>query len=109
MLMIIFLIISLLFNVFFVWYVYQVLKKLLFVSENIGDLLTTLESFSEHLESVYKREAYYGDQTLENLLEHSKSIAEEIRAYRDIYDITHGEDEELNEVEEYYGETTTEE
>tara|TARA_Y100000310_G_C20337802_1_gene648347 strand:- start:177 stop:434 length:258 start_codon:yes stop_codon:yes gene_type:complete len=84
------------------------LKKLLFVSENIGDLLETLENFAEHLEGVYNMETYYGDQTLEKLLEHSKGIAEEIRAYRDIYDITQGA-EELEELEDYDGETTTEE
>tara|TARA_R110002020_G_scaffold427201_1_gene636532 strand:- start:1260 stop:1577 length:318 start_codon:yes stop_codon:yes gene_type:complete len=105
--MIIILIISALLNIFFIWYVYQLLKKLLFVSENIGDLLETLESFAEHLETVYKLETYYGDQTLENLLEHSKGIVEEVRAYRDIYDITQNED--LEEFEEYDGETTTEE
>ncbi len=37
--MITLLIISLILNVFFIWYVYTLLKKLLFVSENIGDFL----------------------------------------------------------------------
>ena len=105
--MIIILILSALLNIFFIWYVYQLLKKLLFVSENIGDLLETLESFAEHLETVYNLETYYGDQTIENLLEHSKGIVEEVRAYRDIYDIIQNED--LEEFEEYNGETTTEE
>ena len=105
--MIIILILSALLNIFFIWYVYQLLKKLLFVSENIGDLLETLESFAEHLESVYKLETYYGDQTLESLLEHSKGIVEEVRAYRDIYDIT--QNEEIEEFEEYDDAATTEE
>ena len=105
--MIIILVISSLLNIFFVWYVYQLLKKLLFVSENIGDLLETLENFAEHLEDVYNLETYYGDQTLENLLKHSKDIVEEVKAYRDIYDIIQNED--LEEFEEYDGETTTEE
>ena len=105
--MIIILITSGLLNIFFIWYLYQLLKKLLFVSENIGDLLETLESFAGHLETVYNLETYYGDQTLENLLEHSKGIVEEVRAYRDIYDIT--QNEELEEFEEYDGEATTKE
>jgi|10_taG_2_1085330.scaffolds.fasta_scaffold83080_4 hypothetical protein len=111
MLTITFLTISILFNVFFIWYIYQVLKKLLFVSENIGDLLETLESFGEHLEEVYSLETYYGDQTLENLLEHSKEIVKEVQAYRDIYDITQVDEDEadLDKIEGYYDETPPEE
>ena len=109
MLTIIFLTISLLLNVFFIWYVYQVLKKLLFVSDNIGDLLITLENYSEHLENVYGLETYYGDQTLENLLEHSKEIVKEVQAYRDIYDITQEDEADLDKIEGYYDETPPEE
>jgi len=109
MLMIIFLTISLLLNAFFIWYIYQVLKKLLFVSENIGDLLETLEGFGEHLEGVYSLETYYGDQTLEKLLEHSKEIVKEVQAYRDIYDIIQEDEADLDKIEGYYDETPPEE
>jgi len=105
--MIIVLIISLLFNVFFTWYVYQVLKKILFVSENIGDLVETLEDFASHVEKIYSLETYYGDQTIENLLEHSKNIVEEVRAYRDVNDILY--DKKLEEPKDHDDKTTTQE
>ena len=44
------LVLSVLLNMFLVWYMYTLLKKLLFVSDNIGGFLEGLESFSEHLE-----------------------------------------------------------
>lgn len=90
------LIISLLLNVFLVWYIYTLLKKLLFVSDNIGGFLEGLENFSEHLESVYNMETYYGDETLERLLEHSRELVKEIEAYEEIYELTQ---EDINEIE----------
>ena len=105
--MIIVLIISLLFNIFFIWYVYQVMKKLLFVSENIGDLVETLEDYASHVEKVYSLETYYGDETIENLLEHSKGIVKEVRTYRDINDILY--DAKTEEPQDYDGKTTAEE
>ena len=91
------LIISLLLNVFLVWYIYTLLKKLLFVSDNIGGFLEGLENFSEHLESVYNMETYYGDETLERLLEHSRELVKEIEAYEEIYELTQ---ENINEIEQ---------
>ena len=91
------LIISLLLNVFLVWYIYTLLKKLLFVSDNIGGFLEGLENFSEHLESVYNMETYYGDETLERLLEHSRELVKEIEAYEEIYELTQ---ENINVIEQ---------
>ena len=91
------LVLSVLLNMFLVWYMYTLLKKLLFVSDNIGGFLEGLESFSEHLESVYSMETYYGDATLERLLEHSRELVKEIGAYEEIYALTQ---EDLSEAEE---------
>ena len=92
------LIISFAINLFFVWYVYNLLKKLLFVSDNIGDFLDDLQTYSEHVENVYNMETYYGDETINNLLEHSKEIVEEIKAYEEIYTLL---EEEQRDVENY--------
>ena len=90
-------------NIFLVWYIYTLLKKLLFVSDNIGGFLEGLESFSEHLESVYNMETYYGDATLERLLEHSRELVKEIEAYKEIYELTQDDTDEAEEQEEQEG------
>ena len=98
--MIIALIISSLLNIFFIWYVYTLLKKLLFVSDNIGDFLEDLQNYADHVESVYNMETYYGDATIEKLLEHSKEIVNEVKSYKDIYELIYDnevEDEETIE------------
>ena len=91
------LIISAVINLFFMWYIYNLLKKLLFVSDNMEDFLDTLQNYSEHIERVYNMETYYGDETINQLLEHSKEIVKEIKAYEEIYTLL----EQQEEIEEY--------
>tara|TARA_R110002073_G_C9176810_1_gene555999 strand:+ start:333 stop:641 length:309 start_codon:yes stop_codon:yes gene_type:complete len=97
------LIISAVINLFFIWYVYNLLKKLLFVSDNMEDFLDTLQNYSEHIERVYNMETYYGDETIDHLLEHSREIVKEIRAYEEIYTLL--EEKQQEEVEEHGEET----
>ena len=87
--------ISIIINIFFIWYVYKLLKKLVFISDNIEDFLEILEDYSSHIESVYNMETYYGDATIEKLLEHSKEIVNEVKSYKDIYELIYD-----NEVED---------
>ena len=88
------LIVSAVVNLFFIWYVYTLLKKLLFVSDNIEDFLETLSDYSEYIETIYNMETYYGDETIERLLEYSKEIVQEIKAYEEIYTLVYDEEEE---------------
>jgi cell shape-determining protein MreC len=97
------LIVSTIFNIFFVWYIYNLLKKLLFVSDNIGDFLEVLQDYSEHIETVYNMETYYGDEVIERLLEHSRQIVKEIEGYKEIYNLIEEENEENEESEESKG------
>ena len=94
------LVLSVLLNMFLVWYMYTLLKKLLFVSDNIGGFLEGLESFSEHLESVYSMETYYGDATLERLLEHSRELVKEIGAYEEIYELTQDDTDDTDDIDD---------
>ena len=84
-------------NVVLVWYNRQVVKNLFFVSNNIGDILGLIREYQEHLESLYEMEMFYGDSTLQGLIDHTKFIIEEIKEFEDIYSFTH-EDQEEQEV-----------
>ena len=93
----IFLMVSLAINALLFWYIKHMLKKLLFVSDNTGDLLQVMNDFSTHLEQVHSLETFYGDMTLGNLIRHSKDVVAEIKKYEDIYLLTNDiepEDEE---------------
>ena len=53
---------------FCVWYIRKVLARLLFVGENLKDLVDLLTTYREHLKGIYQLEQYYGDQDLKNLI-----------------------------------------
>ena len=47
-----------------VWANILLLRRLLFISENLDNLLYIIENYSAHLEEVYSMETFYGDATL---------------------------------------------
>ena len=94
--------VSVIVNVFIIWYAIQLVKRFLVVSEELENLFVLLEEYSEHVDIVYNLERFYGDTTLENLLKHSKAISETASDFRAIYDVnyTPEKDEEYEEENE---------
>ena len=88
---------SILINGFLIWYVVKLIKKFLNISEELEDLFILLEEYTEHVDKVYNLERFYGDTTLENLMRHSKTVAETAKNFRAIYDVNY----DLEETEEY--------
>ena len=85
------------------WYVRHMLKKLLFVSDNLSELLEIVEEFGDHLASVHELETFYGEPVLQDLMRHSKYVQEYMSKYRDIYelsDVEYDEEDLLQEEEE---------
>ena len=73
---------------FLLWYVRSLLSRLLFVSENIGDLVDMVETYSNHLKGVHSLEQYYGDETIRLLIAHTNSLLEMLEEYEDIYTLS---------------------
>ena len=42
-------------------------------TENIQDLVTMINNYKEHLSKLYSMEMYYGDETMNFLLSHTKT------------------------------------
>ena len=91
------LILSVIANGLLIWYIVQLLKKILTDDENIGDLVDKLNNFSAHLEALYNQETFYADERLQSLLQHSKEIVEEVEAYAELYDFIQEKDNEVEE------------
>ena len=98
----IFLALSVLLNIFFIWYTRKLLSNLLYISNNINDLYDGVLSFRNHLNKVYELELFYGDETLKALLRHAKQMAELFDEYESILLLT-DDDEEEEEIEETDG------
>ena len=61
-------------NVALFWYIRKLLS---YTQEMLGDFIDLSEevlTFGEHLDSVYKMDRFYGDTTLEQMLEHTKEL-----------------------------------
>ena len=87
---------SILANIGLFAYVRSVLAKLLFVSEELGDLQDMVNSFSNHISDVYSLEMFYGDQTLEALMEHAISFNQQLETFEMIYSLTTEETKEAD-------------
>jgi hypothetical protein len=47
----------------------------LYFSDNIDEIIFSLESFQGHLSEVHQMETFYGDDTLQNMLDHSRELS----------------------------------
>ena len=77
-----FLAISIILNFIFVWYIIQLLKRFLTFQEELDTFSETLEEYREHINIVNGLERFYGDETLGNLLRHSKALVEECQSFQ---------------------------
>ena len=82
-------------NIFLFWYARVLLGKLMYVGENIGDLVEILTNYKKHLKTIYGMEMYYGDETLKFLMSHTNSLLDLLDDYSDVYNIVEFEEEEI--------------
>tara|TARA_Y100000590_G_C15207685_1_gene821237 strand:+ start:94 stop:426 length:333 start_codon:yes stop_codon:yes gene_type:complete len=82
------LLISIVFNVGVFVYARAAIVRLLSVSEELGDLQQMIDAFAKHLQSVYELETFYGDQTLQSLMNHAVSFNEQLDTFEYIYSLT---------------------
>ena len=79
-----FLILSLVFNALLVFYAVRLARRLLTVSTNIDAVYQVFDVFREHVEQIHEAEMFYGDQTLQALIDHSKAVLESLKDYDDL-------------------------
>tara|TARA_Y100000034_G_scaffold135285_1_gene206554 strand:+ start:1152 stop:1451 length:300 start_codon:yes stop_codon:yes gene_type:complete len=95
-----FLIISVIVNIFFIWYVIKLLKELIFVSENVETILDELMIFLGHLKGLHEMETFYGDETLQSLIKHAQQVVGEIEKFEYVFSPILSEEEEIDQKEE---------
>ena len=76
-------------NLLLIWFSKEQSMRLSYVSQNLGDLVELISDYGEHLKKVYSMEMFYGDQTLEFLMSHTRTMVELLqKEYGDITSIT---------------------
>jgi len=63
-------------NFFAFWYIRRVLGKLMFVGENLSDLVDLITVYKNHLRGIYTLEQYYGDEDIKTVMSHTTSLIE---------------------------------
>jgi hypothetical protein len=73
---------SVLINIFLLIYIKWLLKNFSYVTDNLEKVWALVEEFQAHVKMLNELEMYYGDETLQALLEHSKKVTEAIDTYQ---------------------------
>jgi hypothetical protein len=90
------LVLSLGINVVLFIYSRNVTARLTMIADEIGDLRQAATSFASHVRSVYELEMFYGDQTLQALMDHAGAF----RVYMDEFDYVYLLDEQEQDEDE---------
>ena len=96
MLVPIFFLFSVVLNVFLFWFLYRFLQRHSTLVSLVEDLEYKIDFFGQHLKSLYELPVFYGEPTIENLIQHSKLLLASFEQFNKDYDLFNGE-----EVEEY--------
>ena len=92
-------------NILFLWLLRKTYKRINESNEDMNNMFDKTSSFLEHLERIYGMEMYYGDQTLQGLIEHSREMGNEIIDFQVKYSLIEIEEEEEPPIkEEEFGE-----
>tara|TARA_Y100000310_G_scaffold196191_1_gene196237 strand:+ start:1382 stop:1753 length:372 start_codon:yes stop_codon:yes gene_type:complete len=75
-------------NVFLILYIRNNIVKVFVISEESAEIFTRLDSFGEHLKTIYEMPVFYGDETLGGLLEHLNTLNEFLTKYEGLHSFT---------------------
>jgi len=94
--------VSIIVNILLTWYIVGLLKKFVFISENLSDLFLITKAFQVFVKSLYSMDSYHGEPMIQELVFRIKEMNDEIENFRDIFEPTLDEEieEELNAAEE---------
>jgi len=90
-------IISLIGNIVLVWYAKTSLTRLdsiYLAAENTSEIFSMIDTYKEHLNAVYEMPTFYGDETLQSLMEHTGQMIEFMKKYEKVYSFTQPDLEE---------------
>ena len=100
---------SIVFNLFLAWYGYLLIRKVIYASDNTSEILNAIGRYQGHLKNVYELETFYGDQTLQHLLDHTGDLTTFLTECENAYALTEREFEQYVEDNEKESETPPDE
>jgi len=83
-----------------VWYVRSLLRVMYQMTVDVQQMEDKMVEFSKHLDNVYEMEMFYGDETLGQLIRHSKEVVDSINKFRNLFEIENDTTNQEEETEE---------
>ena len=83
-----------------VWYVRGLLRVMYQMTVDVQQMEDKMVEFSKHLDNVYEMEVFYGDETLGQLIRHSKEVVDSISKFRNLFEIENDKTNKEKETEE---------
>lgn len=96
----VFLAFSLLANVILAWYCRELLRQFYYLGGLTKQISSVLHEFEQHMKSVYSRDMFYGDPTIESLINHSKDVTRNLSAFLEVFNLVGDENFTTEEDEE---------
>ena len=69
---------SVVINCVMMWYIQKILNLSNDLNEDVIELYSEIENYSNHLDQIHEMETFYGDQNLQSLISHTRSIINNI-------------------------------
>ena len=70
---------------FQLWWITRSIKKFLLIRDLFDDVYMNIGEYLEHLKHVHSMERYYGDVTLESLIEHGETTAASVEEFLEVF------------------------
>lgn len=80
-----------------VWYVRGLLRVMYQMTVDVQQMQDKMIDFSKHLENIYELEMFYGDETLQQLIRHSKDVIDSINRFKNLFEIENDKTEKETE------------
>ena len=83
-----------------IWYILKLRTELSDVSEDLEKFFKKLDEYEKHVDQLHGMEMFYGDQTLQGLIRHSREMINEIIDLQERYFLEEEEDFDRTQKEE---------
>ena len=77
--------VSVVINGFLIWYSINVVAQNNEIQEDLNRLSESLDYFCSHIEDIHSLEMFYGDETLQSLIEHSRQTINKTIDFQEKY------------------------
>ncbi len=92
--------VSFVLNIVLVWYIRKLISQLYLFTDEVFKLEEHFDAFDKHLGGIYELEMFYGDDTLDGLIRHSKDLLSKVSQFRQSFSLEEEEEDGARQTEE---------